>query len=149
MSSKIKKIIACASMLVMLPVASFAATGTVDGNAVRLRKEPSSEARIITLLEKGKTGEILEEVDGWYKVTVGASTGWVSSDYFKKDDAAVVVNAVNEVAVGAFLDGRISFLDIGALIEKSLDYFSPKKITSYEDVVNIDAEAREFAMQNI
>jgi len=97
MSSKIKKIIACASMLVMLPVASFAATGTVDGNAVRLRKEPSSEARIITLLEKGKTGEILEEVDGWYKVTVGASTGWVSSDYFKKDDAAVVVNAVNEV----------------------------------------------------
>ncbi len=60
-----------------------------------------------------------------------------------------IVNAVNEVAVGAFLDGRISFLDIGALIEKSLDYFSPKKITSYEDVVNIDAEAREFAMQNI
>ncbi|MBQ8727192.1 MAG: 1-deoxy-D-xylulose-5-phosphate reductoisomerase [Oscillospiraceae bacterium] len=60
-----------------------------------------------------------------------------------------IVNAVNEVAVGAFLEGRISFLDIGNLIEKSLDCFSPKKITSYEDVVNIDAEAREFAMQNI
>ena len=60
-----------------------------------------------------------------------------------------IVNAVNEVAVGAFLEGRISFLDIGRLIEKSLDCFSPKKITSYEDVVNIDAEAREFAMQNI
>ncbi len=60
-----------------------------------------------------------------------------------------IVNAVNEVAVGAFLEGRISFLDIGRLIEKSLDCFSPKKITAYEDVVDIDAEAREFAMQNI
>ena len=60
-----------------------------------------------------------------------------------------IVNAVNEVAVNAFLEGRISFLDIGRLIEKSLDCFSPKKIISYEDVVNVDAEAREFAMQNI
>lgn len=60
-----------------------------------------------------------------------------------------IVNAVNEVAVGAFLEGRIAFLDIGRLIEKSLDCFSPKKITAYEDVVDIDAEAREFAMQNI
>lgn len=60
-----------------------------------------------------------------------------------------IVNAVNEVAVSAFLEGRISFLDIGRLIEKSLDCFSPKKITSYEDVLNIDTEAREFAMQNI
>ena len=60
-----------------------------------------------------------------------------------------IVNAVNEVAVSAFLEGKISFLDIGRLIEKSLDCFSPKKITSYEDVLNIDTEAREFAMQNI
>ena len=60
-----------------------------------------------------------------------------------------IVNAVNEVAVNAFLEGRISFLDIGKLIEKSLDCFSPKKIISYEDVVNVDAEAREFAMKNI
>ncbi len=60
-----------------------------------------------------------------------------------------IVNAVNEVAVSAFLEGKISFLDIGRLIEKSLDCFSPKKITSYEDVLNVDIEAREFAMQNI
>ena len=60
-----------------------------------------------------------------------------------------IVNAVNEVAVGAFLDGRISFLDIGRLIEKSLDCFSPEKITSYDDVIGVDAKAREFAMQNI
>ena len=60
-----------------------------------------------------------------------------------------IVNAVNEVTVNAFLEGRISFLDIGKLIEKSLDCFSPQKIISYEDVVNVDAEAREFAMQNI
>lgn len=60
-----------------------------------------------------------------------------------------IVNAVNEVAVSAFLEGRISFLDIGRLIEKSLDCFSPKKIISYEDVIAVDTEAREFAMQNI
>ncbi len=60
-----------------------------------------------------------------------------------------IVNAVNEIAVNAFLEGRLSFLGIGELIEKSLDCFSPEKITSYEDVVNIDAEAREFALENI
>ncbi len=60
-----------------------------------------------------------------------------------------IVNAVNEIAVNAFLEGRLSFLGIGELIEKSLDCFSPEKITSYEDVVNIDAKAREFALENI
>lgn len=93
MSSKIKKIMVCASILSVLPFASFAATGTVDGNAVRLRKEPSSEGKIITLLEKGKTGEIVEEVDGWYKITTGASTGWVSSEYFKKDEVTTVATS--------------------------------------------------------
>lgn len=99
MSCKLKKVIVCVSMLAMLPMASFAVTGTVDGNAVRLRKEPSSEARIITLLEKGKTGEILEEAEGWYKVTVGGSTGWVSADYFKKDEVSVNESMVNEKVV--------------------------------------------------
>lgn len=60
-----------------------------------------------------------------------------------------IVNAVNEVAVNAFLEGRLSFLGIGEIIEKSLDVFSPKKIVSYQDVVDIDAEARQFALENI
>jgi len=93
----ISKLIACASILTMVPLVSFAATGTVDGNAVRLRKEPSSDGKIITLLEKGKTGEILEETNGWYKVEISSLTGWVSADYFKKDDVAVTVATTNEM----------------------------------------------------
>ena len=61
-----------------------------------LKWEPWSEAKIITLLEKGKTGEILEETEGWYKITINNSTGWVSADYFKKDEVPVVVETVNE-----------------------------------------------------
>lgn len=60
-----------------------------------------------------------------------------------------IVNAVNEVAVHAFLEGRISFLSIGEIIERAIDNFSSKPISSYNDVVEIDSEAREFAMSNI
>ena len=39
------------------------------------------------------------------------------------DDACIVLNAANEVAVESFLNGKISFLNIPKLIEKTLDAF--------------------------
>jgi len=56
--------------------------------------------------------------------------------------APAVLNAANEVAVAAFLDRRIAFLDIPALIERALDRLPPAPLTSIAQCVDVDAEAR-------
>lgn len=61
--------------------------------------------------------------------------------------APAVLNAADEVAVDAFLKGRIGFMDIPAAIEEVLDAMGAGgKLTdaaSVEDVLAIDAEARQ------
>ncbi len=57
-----------------------------------------------------------------------------------------VLNAANEVAVDLFLSGRISFLDIAALIAKALDSHRGRKIDSLEVALDADREARELVL---
>ena len=60
-----------------------------------------------------------------------------------------IVNAVNEEAVGLFLDRKISFLKIGELVKKSLDYFAPLPSESYEDIKKAELLAREYVHNEI
>jgi len=57
--------------------------------------------------------------------------------------AAVVLNAANEVAVGAFLEGRIAFLNIAELVEDALARTDASAPHSIADVVDIDSETRD------
>lgn len=63
--------------------------------------------------------------------------------------APCIVNGANEVAVAAFLQGQIGFLDIGALAEQAMDSIPQEEITCYEDVIRADAKAREFVRNRI
>jgi 1-deoxy-D-xylulose-5-phosphate reductoisomerase len=63
--------------------------------------------------------------------------------------AIVALNAANEIAVEAFLAGKIAFLAIHQLIELVLTEFSGGLIASIDDVLYIDARAREIARQQI
>ena len=56
-----------------------------------------------------------------------------------------ILNAANEVAVAAFLGGRIGFLDIAFIVGKALDRYDPASPTTLDDVFAIDAGAREVA----
>jgi len=56
--------------------------------------------------------------------------------------APVILNAANEVTVAAFLDRRLPFNDIPALIERALDRLEQGPLTSIEQCVGVDAEAR-------
>jgi 1-deoxy-D-xylulose-5-phosphate reductoisomerase len=58
---------------------------------------------------------------------------------------AVILNAANEVAVGAFLEGRIGFLDIALIVRKALDRYDPAAPSRLDDVFAIDVEARAVA----
>jgi 1-deoxy-D-xylulose-5-phosphate reductoisomerase len=56
--------------------------------------------------------------------------------------APVVLNAANEIAVAAFLDKRIRFTAIAELIERALSAQPAAPLTSIEQCVAVDAEAR-------
>lgn len=63
--------------------------------------------------------------------------------------APAILNAVNEVAVEAFLNNRIHFLSIPILIEKALNSIQSEPVSSLEQLQDIDAEARQFAQNNV
>ena len=63
--------------------------------------------------------------------------------------APAVLNAVNEVAVAAFLSKQIHFLDIPAVIAKALDTIKITPVTSLEQLIAVDAEARRFAYASL
>jgi 1-deoxy-D-xylulose-5-phosphate reductoisomerase len=59
------------------------------------------------------------------------------------------LNAADEVAVAAFLEGRLAFLGIAEVIERVLERTAKTKFGSMEDVVAADAEARKVAGEEI
>ena len=59
--------------------------------------------------------------------------------------APCVLNAANEVAVGAFLARRISFLGMAKLVESVLEIHSPGTPTSISEVLVMDGWARAAA----
>ena len=59
--------------------------------------------------------------------------------------APAVFNAANEVAVAAFLDGRIRFGDIARIICGALEGVAPMPATGLEGVLEADREARRCA----
>ena len=63
--------------------------------------------------------------------------------------APTILNAVNEVAVSAFLAEQISFTDIPVLIAAALDHISNESVTSIEHVIAVDGQARQFASDRI
>jgi 1-deoxy-D-xylulose-5-phosphate reductoisomerase len=63
--------------------------------------------------------------------------------------APCAYNAANEVAVEAFLDGRIGFLDIAALVEETLSRVDGAAARDLDDLVAADAEARRLAARGL
>ncbi|QQE80832.1 1-deoxy-D-xylulose-5-phosphate reductoisomerase [Alicyclobacillus sp. SO9] len=59
--------------------------------------------------------------------------------------APCVLNAANEVAVGEFLEGRITFLELAILVERVLEAHQPGRPSSLEDVLAMDKWARQTA----
>ena len=63
--------------------------------------------------------------------------------------APAVFNAANEVAVSAFIEGKIAFTDIARLIEETLTQSKTREPSSLSDVLQADAEARSLTTQLI
>jgi 1-deoxy-D-xylulose-5-phosphate reductoisomerase len=60
-----------------------------------------------------------------------------------------VLNAANEVAVQAFLDGRLNFVGISTVIDKVLQRADSSPVKALGDVLDADAAARRLAVSLI
>ncbi len=58
--------------------------------------------------------------------------------------ACVALNAANEVAVAAFLAGRLSFMGITQAIRAVLDYCEKPLLTNLEEIIAFDATVRDI-----
>jgi 1-deoxy-D-xylulose-5-phosphate reductoisomerase len=63
--------------------------------------------------------------------------------------APATLNAANEVAVATFLEGRLPFLQITAVIEETLNTLGSGSLHTLEEVLAADARARMRASQII
>jgi 1-deoxy-D-xylulose-5-phosphate reductoisomerase len=59
--------------------------------------------------------------------------------------APCVLNAADEVAVGAFLAGELPFAGIADVVERSLEALEPAPVRHFSDLYRADAAARETA----
>jgi 1-deoxy-D-xylulose-5-phosphate reductoisomerase len=63
--------------------------------------------------------------------------------------APCVLNAADEVAVAAFLDGRIEFTAIAAAIEAVLEQMPARPVTHFADLFDLDEEARRRTEEQV
>jgi len=61
--------------------------------------------------------------------------------------APCVLNASNEIAVHAFLAGRLRFLEIAEVIERTLAQLGDDPVRSFETLYEADREARAVASE--
>jgi 1-deoxy-D-xylulose-5-phosphate reductoisomerase len=59
--------------------------------------------------------------------------------------APCVLNAANEIAVHAFLEGRLRFLEIAEVIERTLSELGAEPVLAFESLYQADRRARELA----
>jgi 1-deoxy-D-xylulose-5-phosphate reductoisomerase len=63
--------------------------------------------------------------------------------------APTVVNAANEVAVQAFLDRQVGFLDIARIVEEVAEAMHGVAVGDLDDVIGVDHQARRVAGERV
>jgi 1-deoxy-D-xylulose-5-phosphate reductoisomerase len=63
----------------------------------------------------------------------------------KAGNMPCILNAANEIAVWAFLRNRIGFLDMTAVVEKTMQNIAFIEKPTLEEYFESDGEARNFA----
>lgn len=63
--------------------------------------------------------------------------------------APAILNAANEIAVQAFLDRKIRFTDIAAVVQSTLEQVNSRVATSLATILDADAQARAAASDRV
>lgn len=74
-----------AIIFMMIQCIACAEPGVVDtrGGKLNMRKDPKDGARIVTQISNGAGVEILEHLDGWYRISFRDKEGYVKEQYIR------------------------------------------------------------------
>lgn len=78
-------IIALASLL-FINISFAGNTGKITVETAKLREKPNTDSKVLELASEGEEVEILEKIDGWYKVKYKRITGYIRNDLIKVED---------------------------------------------------------------
>lgn len=67
----------------------------------------------------------------------------------RKGSAALAFNAADEVAVGAFLEGRISYPRLIEVVQRTVEHDWDAEIQDFQHILALDAQARDLARRFI
>ncbi|MDL2274107.1 C40 family peptidase [Oscillospiraceae bacterium OttesenSCG-928-G22] len=80
------------ALLLSLLIGSAAAVdlmlGTVNASALKFREAASSSAKVYRVVPRDTKVVVLEKLEGWYKVSLGGTTGYMSAEYLDVADKA-------------------------------------------------------------
>jgi 1-deoxy-D-xylulose-5-phosphate reductoisomerase len=63
--------------------------------------------------------------------------------------SGTIMNAADEVAVAAFLAGRLPFLSIADVVADALDRFEPRRLPELDEILDTDRRVREHAASRL
>jgi len=123
----------------------------IDGSTIAQMSNPSMEVPISNALGMGKRLPInFKEID-FSRLNLSfepvASDREIIFDMArevcnKKGNLGVIFNAANEIAVDAFINKNIDFIDIYEVIQRTFDCFSCSKVNTIDEIFEYDKEAR-------
>lgn len=89
---KIIKVLGTAVVVAgLLVTSSFAATGTINSERVRIRQRATTESPEVSMATQGEKVEVIGEENGWYQVKFENVTGYIRSDFVDTDYNASAV----------------------------------------------------------
>ena len=101
---KIKTILLIVISIILISTTVYAATVEITADNLNVRKEASTSAEAFDVVEKGDVLSVIEELDGWYKISTDNGEGYISSDYAKKINDSQSTTTVDTTVAGYTYD---------------------------------------------
>lgn len=78
-------------IIIFFNLKAFAVTGVITEITVNMRKEPSTNSKVLRFVTQDYKVEVLEKVGEWYKIKYNGVTGYVYGEYVDVDDSKLEV----------------------------------------------------------
>lgn len=100
-----------------LGVSVLAAPATVNAQGgLRMRAQASTSAQVLSTLANGAKVEVLEAMDGWYRIEASGKTGYVSGQYLSVT-GTVSASSLNVRSTPSTSGAKVTTLSNGASVE--------------------------------
>ncbi len=75
-------------------------TGVITGNRVNIRETASTDAKVLTTLEKGEKVSVISSSGDWSKVKYNSTTGWIFTGLMSVDGASSAASSKGTTSTG-------------------------------------------------